>query len=349
VKTKALFLEDLEDLGSFDEFVNEHFPHSKLFILCDENTQEHCLPLLDNTFGGKLADAELILIEAGEASKDLEVYQGLVETLVDLNAERNALLINVGGGVVCDLGAFVASTFKRGIPFINIPTSLLAMVDAAWGGKNGVNLGPLKNQIGTFSESEFNIVCPTFLNSLPDEELISGKAEMLKHGLISNPQHYREVEIKGIPNLEAIKASIKVKMDIVAADPHEKGQRKLLNFGHSLGHAFESYAASKGDPISHGQAVLAGMICEVYLSETNGLAKSELQEIVENLRLFHKPIKLELGYKKELKEFLQADKKRQANKHNFSLLSTLGAASYNRQLSSESIDESIDFYTSVYS
>lgn len=342
---KARFIEELEELGSFDQLIEDHFGQNrKLFILCDENTQEYCLPLLDNTFGGKLAQAELILVEAGETSKSIEVYEGICETLLDLGADRSAILINLGGGVVTDLGAFVASTFKRGIDFINIPTSLLAMVDAAWGGKNGINLGVHKNQIGTFNRPKLSILCPVFLTSLAEEELLNGKIEMLKHGLIANKEHWEAIEKDGIPDLKQIKESLSIKLEVCEKDPLEKGQRKQLNFGHTIGHAIESLFTEKGIPIAHGRAVAAGMICESFLSKKPGLNEQNLEMICTKLMSFHQKLNFSSSDFDKLIHFMQSDKKKQGKAMNLTLISDVGRAVIDQNPNDHELKASLQYY-----
>ncbi len=348
VPNRALFVEELEDLGSFDELIKHHFGENrKLFILCDENTQEYCLPLLDNTFGGQLAEAELILVEAGEASKSIEVFEGICETLLDLGADRSAILINLGGGVVTDLGAFVASTFKRGIDFINIPTSLLAMVDAGWGGKNGINLGVHKNQIGTFNLPGLTILCPVFLTSLSDEELLNGKIEMLKHGLIADAEHWDRIDKESIPSLEEIKKSISIKTEICEKDPLEKGLRKKLNFGHSVGHAFEAFYAEKGKPIAHGRAVAAGIICESFLSKKIGLNEDALEKISDKLTAFHRKLDFSSADFDKIIFFMQSDKKKRGKSMNLSLISKAGQAKIDQDPNDQEFIASLEFYLNL--
>lgn len=341
---KSIFISELEELGSFDAFFTKTFGDAQLFILCDENTQEHCLPLLDNTFGGILAEAELIVVEAGENSKNLEVYEGVIETLLELNADRNAVLMNLGGGMISDLGGFVASSFKRGIRFMNVPTSLLGMVDASWGGKNGLNIDAFKNQIGFFKEASSSLICPVFLHSLPDEELLNGKIEMLKHGLIADPEHWRAIEKKDIPSLSLIERSAAIKMSFVENDFREEAMRKALNFGHSFGHAFEALFASKNQRIAHGQAVAAGMICEACLSLGEGLREEELEQIVNKLSTFHQKLDISISDFDLIVEALKQDKKRKAKHLNISLLQGIGKVKINCNLEPKQLEKALDYY-----
>lgn len=345
VSDRISYLQHLEsDSWNFEQFYRHKFSGRKLYILCDENTQEACLPLLDHSFGQTFADAELIVVEAGETSKTIEVYQGVMETLIDLNADRSSVLLNLGGGVVTDLGAFVAATFKRGISFINVPTSLLAMVDAAFGSKNGINLGPHKNQIGSFKKADRYILHPGFLNSLDSKQILEGKVEMLKHGLISDPIHWREIEAKAVPTMEQIKRSINIKLDICDKDPYEKNERKKLNFGHSIGHAIEAWAGNRGSSVSHGSAVAVGMICESFLSMSSGLSKEAVHDISEKLMSFHPRINFDSADIEMILNFLGSDKKRVGKKNNFTAISSIGEAVINTNPSQEEIRESLVYY-----
>jgi 3-dehydroquinate synthase len=249
----------------------ENEAYSKVFILVDTNTSAHCL----SPFLYELATEvgiEIIEIEAGEKNKNIETCTGVWDALTELGADRKTLLINLGGGVVTDLGGFVAATFKRGIDFIHVPTTLLAMVDAAIGGKTGVDLGVLKNQIGIIVNPKAILIDDTFLQTLPKNQMRSGLAEMLKHGLVLDAGYWKQlISLSNLnpENLLALIAhSVALKSEIVAVDPFEKNIRKALNFGHTIGHAIESYflALEDSEPVLHGEAVAAGMIIESYLS-----------------------------------------------------------------------------------
>ncbi|VAW25421.1 3-dehydroquinate synthase, partial [hydrothermal vent metagenome] len=226
-----------------NEFISTYKP-STLFILVDENTNSHCLPILLQEIATPIT-IEIIEIESGEENKNLETCTGVWNALTELGADRKSLILNLGGGVITDLGGFVASTFKRGIAFINIPTTLLSMVDASVGGKTGVDLGVLKNQIGLFSDPEMVLIDSRYLETLPKRELRSGLAEIIKYGLTydtkvwNNINEFKELNINELVPL--IYRSIEIKNEITTKDPREAGLRKVLNFGHTLGHAIESY------------------------------------------------------------------------------------------------------------
>ncbi|HJW29110.1 MAG TPA: 3-dehydroquinate synthase family protein, partial [Saprospiraceae bacterium] len=229
--------------------------YSNLFILADSNTHQHCVPLLPSP----LLTHQAIIIPAGESNKNLEQCQVIWDKLLQHGADRKSILVNVGGGMICDLGGFAASCFQRGIRFVHLPTSLLAMTDAAIGGKTGVDFKGYKNFIGSFRNPEFILIHRPFLNTLPEAEWMSGLAEIIKHAIIGSTYLWNlidEAQNENDADWEAIiKESVEVKMKVVEADPEEQGERKILNFGHTVGHALESYYLTKGSPISHGQAI----------------------------------------------------------------------------------------------
>ncbi|PTM15835.1 MAG: 3-dehydroquinate synthase, partial [Bacteroidetes bacterium] len=241
-----------------DALLQELAP-SKTFLLVDSNTT-HCLSVFVPKLGQLDAAFEVLEVPPGEESKSLEVAANLWSVLLEYGADRNSLIINVGGGVVCDLGAFIAATFKRGIPFVNVPTSLLAMVDASVGGKNGINFAGLKNQLGTFTQPNYVLIDPDFLTSLPQQEWESGHAEMLKHALLSGTNWAEALQLEPATlALYEIQQSVAFKAAIVREDFKETGKRKVLNLGHTTGHAWESYAAVSGNPCTHGAAVIQGL------------------------------------------------------------------------------------------
>ena len=248
-----------------DALLQELAP-SKTFLLVDSNTV-NCLSVFVPKLAQLDADFEVLEVPPGEESKSLEVAANLWSVLLEYGADRNSLIINVGGGVVCDLGAFVASTYKRGIPFVNVPTSLLAMVDASVGGKNGINFEGLKNQLGTFTQPNFVLIDPDFLAALPQEEWESGHAEMLKHALLSGTRWSELLALETATlTLHDIEQSVAFKAEIVKEDFKENGKRKILNLGHTTGHAWESYAAVSGNPCTHGAAVIQGLHVALLLS-----------------------------------------------------------------------------------
>ncbi len=301
---------------------------SKLFFLVDENTFANCLPLVLQEIATEIP-IEILEIEPGESNKVIETCNQLWISLLELNADRNSAIINIGGGVVTDLGGFLASTFMRGISFINIPTSLLAMVDASIGGKTGIDIENVKNAVGTFSLPELTIINSNFLQTLPNNQLKSGFAEMLKHGLIADKNHWDE--LKNIHTISAenishfIEKSVSIKKNIVEKDFKETGLRKTLNFGHTIGHAIESFSLSNGKPLLHGEAIAIGMYYETKLShQKNMLSDDDFNEIVFVIsRLFLQ----DLNYSFTLNDilpFLKKDKKNQNNTILMSLLTEIG-------------------------
>ncbi|MEQ8926380.1 MAG: 3-dehydroquinate synthase family protein, partial [Fulvivirga sp.] len=252
-------------------------PSSKVAVLVDENTHEHCLPHLG------IKDFVLIRINSGEVHKNLATCQFIWETLTDHGFDRQGLLLNLGGGVIGDMGGFCASTYKRGIRFVNIPTTLLAQVDASVGGKLGIDFNRFKNHIGIFAEPEAVIIDPFFLETLPANELRSGFAEVIKHHLIRDLDGWKQLsqsKMETLNWLEVIKHSVEIKNDIVIKDPKESGVRKILNFGHTIGHALESHYLNSDEPLLHGEAIALGMICESHISyQKNMISKEMLKEI----------------------------------------------------------------------
>lgn len=302
---------------------------SRIFFLVDENTHDKCLPYLLKLFP-ELPENEVLEVPAGEESKSPEVLMQLWLALAEMKADRQCLLINVGGGMVTDLGGFLGGTYLRGVAFINVPTSLLAMVDASVGGKNGLNLNHEKNRVGLFLEPMAVCILPEFLETLPARERRSGFAEMLKHGLIADEAYWRELsafDIKNeMPTAEMIKKSVEIKQKIVKADFRESGQRKILNFGHSLGHAIESLALENANPLLHGEAIALGMIGELQLSEKyTGLPSEKATAAMGTLRTFFPA--LAFSFKaSDLLLLMQSDKKNVDGQMRFSLLSELGKA-----------------------
>ncbi len=317
--------------------------------MVDENTSKHCLPLLlANT--EELADAEIIETESGEKNKSLDVCYQLWGAMTELEADRKSLLINLGGGVICDMGGFVAATFKRGIDFINIPTTLLAQVDAAIGGKTGVDLKNIKNQVGLFAFPEAVFIVPQFLETLPPAQLKSGFAEVVKHSLIADRNYWNLLhEIKNLRNgitEDVIFQSLKIKNNVVVEDPEEGNWRRILNFGHTIGHAFESYSLEHdAKPISHGEAVAAGMICEAFLSHRKlGLGRNDLHEIMSFILHMFDPYPVKKEAIPEFINLMRNDKKNAKGEIRFTLLSRIGSAEINKSCNEEEIGAALAFY-----
>uniref|UniRef100_A0AB33ISE7 3-dehydroquinate synthase n=1 Tax=Prevotella sp. GTC17254 TaxID=3236794 RepID=A0AB33ISE7_9BACT len=327
--------------------------HDKLFILFDETTHRTCWPILQHYVG--LRTAHPIIIQATDTHKDIAALAHVWEELGQHGATRHSCLINVGGGMVTDLGGFAASTFKRGINFINVPTTLLAMVDASVGGKTGINFNGLKNEIGVFSDGRFVILDTVFLKTLDEMNLRSGYAEMLKHGLISNDMMWAQLLKFDLqqPDWQELKQmvgdSVKVKQHVVRQDPHEHGIRKALNLGHTFGHAFESFTlrrATQPDhmPLLHGYAVAFGLICELYLScLKTAFPTDKMRQTVTFIRQNYGTLLITCDDYAELIELMHHDKKNAADSINFTLLSDIGHIKINQTATDEEIKECLDF------
>ena len=324
-------------------------PHDKLFILVDEHTNKLCLPILTSL--DCLRNANIITIGAEDIHKNIETLAYVWKSLGDQGATRHSLMINLGGGMVTDLGGFAASTFKRGIKYINIPTTLLAMVDASVGGKTGINFNGLKNEIGVFSPAEYVLIDTEFLKTLDNRNLLSGYAEMLKHGIISTTAHWAEllnfdmthVDYKALQALVA--QSVKIKEDIVEEDPFEKGIRKALNLGHTIGHAFESLALETNRPVLHGYAVAWGIVCELYFScRKVGFPKDKLRQTIQFIKENYGIFTFDCKQYDRLYEFMTHDKKNSAGIINFTLMGEIGDIRINQSATKDEILDMLDFY-----
>ena len=320
--------------------------HDRLFILADEHTARLCYPLISEAVG----EAHLITIPAGDDNKHVESLCHVWDELSSHGATRHSLLINVGGGMVTDLGGFAAATFKRGIPCINVPTTLLAMVDAAVGGKTGINLHALKNEVGAFYPAEAVVVSSQFLHTLDAANLASGFAEMLKHGLISTEEHWAQLMCYDLsqPDLEALQPlimeSIHTKEHIVEQDPTEKHIRKALNLGHTLGHAFETLAMRRQTPVLHGYAVAWGLIGELYLSHVReGFPIDKLRQTVACIKEVYGTFAFTCKDYDELFALMQHDKKNRGTEIHFTLLGGIGDIRIDRTATKEEIFEMLDF------
>ena len=335
--------------------LNQHIEDnnfSKIFILVDENTHLHCLPkLLEKLETDKTI--EIIEIESGEINKTIETCVGVWNALSELDADRKSLMINIGGGVITDLGGFVACTFKRGIAYINIPTTLLSMVDASVGGKTGVDLGHLKNQIGVISNPDLVLIDTPYLDTLPQDQMRSGLAEMLKHGLITGEGYwnkFQDLSKLSLDNLdELIYESVIIKRNVVEEDPFESGLRKTLNFGHTLGHAIESYYLSNPNKTTllHGEAIIIGMILASYMStELVGFPKETTDSIKKLFLSYYDKVTIEKNDYPAIIELLKYDKKNNHGNINFVLLESIGTCKIDCLVDNKLIIEAFEFYTS---
>lgn len=323
--------------------------HDRIFVLTDETTQQLCWPKIKNFKA--LKDCTPIIIKATDTHKNLDTLAEVWQALSNGGATRHSLMINLGGGMVTDLGGFAASTFKRGIDFINIPTTLLAMVDASVGGKTGINFGGLKNEIGVFSDSRFVIINTQFLDTLDHDNICSGYAEMLKHGLISDEHTWAELVTFNLDNPDLsqlqrmVADSIKVKERIVETDPHEHGIRKALNLGHTMGHAFESFAMRRGTPILHGYAVAYGLISELYMSaRKTAFPTDRMHQTVRFIRENYGTLNITCDDYPTLIELMHHDKKNTSGIINFTLLGNVGDIRINQTANEEEIKEALDFF-----
>lgn len=332
--------------STFDNLLQKYIDQN-ILIICDENTQEHCVGKLIGTFDA-LSQAEVLVLPVGEESKELSIAEQVWETLTDYKITRHDLIINVGGGVVCDLGGFVASCYKRGVAFVNVPTSLLAMVDASIGGKNGINLNGLKNQIGLFTNPIAIYADIDFLNTLSQDEIFSGLGEMLKHGLIADADLFNEMldvlEGDGELSDTHIIRSINIKNNIVGADPKEHKERKLLNFGHTLGHAVESFFMEE-DYVKHGYCVVIGMVLESFISFRRGLLSQEDYEMIETrLTAIYPMPTFNDNDIQTIIGIIENDKKNRKGKILSCLIMKPGSCSYDHELSeSEIVDAFMHF------
>ena len=318
----------------------------RVFVLVDENTAEHCLPIVMP----ELQDAFVIKIKAGDETKSIDTAVDIWDILVDKGATRSSLLINLGGGVVTDLGGFVAATFKRGMHFVNVPTTLLGVVDAATGGKTGVNFKGLKNEIGAFATAEKVLIDTCFFKTLDFKNRLSGYAEMVKHALIADSILLEQTLNYDLDSFDMtrlatlLKQNLQIKENIVEVDLHESGLRKALNFGHTVGHAFESLSYEMGNPMLHGFAVMWGIIAELYLS----LIKLKFdKKIVSQILAFAKEYYGAFPYTckqyDRLYELMLHDKKNSNGQINFTLLASVGDVRINQKVTKEEVFEALDY------
>jgi len=329
--------------GGFQSFLKA-FENQQILIIVDENTHDCCLEYLITSFP-ELERAEIMLLPNGEENKVMEVCFQVWQAFTEYKVERKDLVINLGGGVVTDMGGFIASVYKRGLTFIHIPTTLLGMVDAAIGGKNGIDLNGFKNQLGTITQPARVFVDAGFLSTLPPEEIFNGYAEMLKHALIGDAKLWEE--IRHIQSEEAliqeavILQSIRVKTNIIEQDPFEGGLRKKLNFGHTVGHALESYFF-QSTPISHGHAVALGMIAESFISMKRGILTKEAYKDIESTIIRSFPmIELNADDVSIVISLMYQDKKNIAGQIRSCLLEGIGTCSFDHHLTEEEIGESL--------
>lgn len=337
--------------ADIDSFLptNEQEP---IFILTDTNTEIYCLPLLKTH--PRLSNAHVITIPSGDEHKNLNSLTEVWHYLSDNGATRHSLLINLGGGMITDMGGFAAATFKRGMDFINIPTTLLGAIDAATGGKTGINYLGFKNEIGAFAPAKAVLINSRFFETLDMPNLLSGFAEMVKHALIADSDLLQKtlsfdldkIDYKAL--LHLTKTNLDIKAKIVAEDPHELGIRKALNFGHTFGHAFETLSYQTREPMLHGYAVIWGLVCELYISYTQlHLPQKTVMDILYFAKENYGTFPFSCKQYDALFELMKHDKKNEAQEINFTLLSDVGHVEINQKTTKEAIFETLDWLQSM--
>lgn len=340
--------------SSFSELLSTRYSKSRKIILVDENVHDACLEYLITQFD-ELTDAEVMLLPPGEENKVMEVCMQVWYALSEYGIVRSDLVINLGGGVVTDMGGFIASLFKRGLDFIHIPTSLLGMVDASIGGKTGIDLGPYKNQLGVFQHPVAIYIDAAFLGTLPDEEFVSGYAEMLKHALIADKNHWKELtqthplDLKEANLFQPLIArSVEIKAAVVNSDFTESGPRKTLNFGHTVGHAIEGFCLQR-EPVAHGHAIGIGMIAEAWLSHKKGnISNDQLNEIVTYLAQLYPEIELNDEEIPVVLDLLKHDKKNSSTAIRTVLLTDIGASEFDVNLTEDEVKEALIYVRGIY-
>jgi 3-dehydroquinate synthase len=323
--------------------------YSSIFILVDDNTMECCYPRFIQNLEAT-STIEVIQIDSGEIHKNIETCVGVWNVMTELGADRKSLLVTLGGGVITDLGGFVASTFKRGIDFVNIPTTLLSMVDASVGGKTGIDLGVLKNQIGVFANPQMVLIDPEYLHTLSAREIRSGTAEIIKYGMTHDIHLFNEIKDNPKLNIiDLIHRSIEIKNEVVTADPKEQGVRKVLNWGHTIGHGVESYFLDNPtkENLTHGEAIAIGMVCEAYISyKQYGFSLEKVNEIKEAITSIYGKVIITEEDITPITKLLKHDKKNEAGVVKFVLLRDYQDFVVNAEASESLIKESIKYYTS---
>ncbi|MCA6074171.1 3-dehydroquinate synthase [Fulvivirga sedimenti] len=341
------YLSIVSDLQPVFTELKQKYADGKWVILVDENTEKHCLPLISNY----LPKYQVIQIQSGETNKNLETCAYIWQQLTDFEVDRKGLLINLGGGVIGDMGGFCASTYKRGISFVNMPTTLLSQVDASIGGKLGIDFHGFKNHIGLFRDPDEVIIFQTFLNTLPERELRSGFAEIIKHHLIQDTENWNSLKTSDwntVISPSLLRHSIEIKSAVVMKDPFEKGLRKILNYGHTVGHAIETHFLAGADPLLHGEAIAAGMVIENFIAEgkqlLNGESCNEINGYI--LRIYGKAIIRETDIAAII-QLASQDKKNQNKEIRGSLLKEAGIATWDVAITQEEMRDAINRYRAL--
>jgi len=345
VKTPNYKVEIDKDFDLLNKYLHKEKP-SKLFVLVDENTKEHCLPILQEQLD---CGYELLEVVSGENNKALDTCVHIWQQFIAQKADRKSMMINLGGGVIGDMGGWAAASYMRGIPFIHMPTTLLSMVDASIGGKVGVDFSGYKNMLGCFQDPALVWIHSPFLKTLDNRELLSGFAEVIKHGLIQSKSLWETIKIKGTELDESewgkvIHDSVKIKNKVVSQDPKEKNIRKILNFGHTIGHAIESHFLRSDQPLLHGEAIAKGMIAEAYLSfKTKRITIIEMEEINSLLESIYKLPDIKADDIDHLLKLMTMDKKNEGGKKMMSLLNGIGKCDYDIEVTNKQIKEALAF------
>ncbi len=319
--------------------------YSNIIVLADTNTKKHCYPIIKSL----LPKHTLIHVKNGEEYKNLQTCEHIWGNMTQLHLDRHALMINLGGGVIGDMGGFCASTYKRGIDFIQIPTTLLAQVDASVGGKLGIDFQGFKNHLGVFTLPQSVLIDPIFLQTLPEREIRSGFAEIIKHCLIQDGKKWDEIRIKDLEEqnfADLIAHSVEIKKKVVAQDPTEKGLRKILNFGHTLGHAVETFFLSKGkNRLLHGEAIAVGMICEAFIAFERGLLDEKILEQIEAyIFSVYGKVNIPMEHFEQIIELTLQDKKNRGNEVRFSLINEAGNCLFDVVVSKKEMLKSLAYY-----
>ena len=341
-KTYSIHINNWEAVNDFISYGG----YSSIFVIVDENSLRYCLPLFEEKVNSPFA---VIAIQSGENHKNISTCQFIWEKMIALGADRHSLCINLGGGVIGDMGGFAGSTFMRGMDFVQIPTTLLSQVDASVGGKLGVDFDNYKNLIGIIINPGAVFIFTDFLKTLPYNQLLSGFAEVVKHGLIRDYKVFeRLTKLESLSNIdweELIYESVLIKKSVTEEDPYERGLRKILNFGHTLGHAIESNALSGNSPLLHGEAIAIGMIMETFLSYKKGYLSNEDAQLVKSkIQTFFGHHPSSIPNSEVLIRLMSKDKKNRGGIIKFSLLQNLGEGNYDQEVSPEEIEAAMSFY-----
>jgi 3-dehydroquinate synthase len=361
-KSEQYFVVSGENVFSeLDKFLTDNYRSpARVFILVDENTRHYCLPVL-HTHTTVLENAEIIEIPSGEKNKTIGTAVWLWNEFISRHADRHSLLVNLGGGVISDLGGFIASTYQRGIHYINIPTTLMAQADAAIGGKTGLNFGDIKNQVGTFYHPQAVFIHAGFLKTLKKEHILNGFAEVIKYALIEDTLMWDRLDKLNLHDLlqnmsvgdlswgELVERSVKIKYDIVERDFHEENSRKLLNFGHTFGHALEALSMKDNNGgLHHGHAVALGILFESWLSfKLAGLPEGEMRSIVTLILSNYEYYPIDRSNNEQLIEIMSHDKKNHDRKLCFTLLQRPGKAIIDQYCDNEIIADALAYYRSL--